>query len=405
MLNTNPTILHIDNSVPCDALKGIRVVELTEYVAAPACGRMLFDYGAEVIKIERPSGDPLRLVGNNTPCGADVDENPLFDVLNAGKKSIVLNLKEWEDMEVFHKLLETADIFLTNNRMISLRRMCIDPETLAQKYPALIYGLITGYGIDGSEKDDPGFDSVAFWGRSGFMASMPYEDGGYPMPTPTGVGDVITGITLLTGILSALVKRTKTGKGDFVTTSLLASSFWINNNMLLMTQPKYGAKYPISRSESDPTACCYKCSDENWIQIGIMDYDRHVPKLMEILGIPDMINDPRFSTQDTMREYWNELRLIFEKQFSLKTSDEWQDIIKSADIVCCKLPKFCDAVNDYQAWVNGNLEKYTFRNNATCVMPCPPVRFGSTGTMRSALGPRLGEHTDEVLNELKIKEC
>jgi crotonobetainyl-CoA:carnitine CoA-transferase CaiB-like acyl-CoA transferase len=320
MLNTNPTILHIDNSVPCDALKGIRVVELTEYVAAPACGRMLFDYGAEVIKIERPSGDPWRLVGNNTPCGADVDENPLFDVLNAGKKSIVLNLKEWEDMEVFHKLLETADIFLTNNRMISLRRMCIDPETLAQKYPALIYGLITGYGIDGSEKDDPGFDSVAFWGRSGFMASMPYEDGGYPMPTPTGVGDVITGITLLTGILSALVKRTKTGKGDFVTTSLLASSFWINNNMLLMTQPKYGAKYPISRSESDPTACCYKCSDENWIQIGIMDYDRHVPKLMEILGIPDMINDPRFSTQDTMREYWNELRLIFEKQFSLKTS-------------------------------------------------------------------------------------
>jgi crotonobetainyl-CoA:carnitine CoA-transferase CaiB-like acyl-CoA transferase len=209
MLNTNPTILHIDNSVPCDALKGIRVVELTEYVAAPACGRMLFDYGAEVIKIERPSGDPWRLVGNNTPCGADVDENPLFDVLNAGKKSIVLNLKEWEDMEVFHKLLETADIFLTNNRMISLRRMCIDPETLAQKYPALIYGLITGYGIDGSEKDDPGFDSVAFWGRSGFMASMPYEDGGYPMPTPTGVGDVITGITLLTGILSALVKRTK----------------------------------------------------------------------------------------------------------------------------------------------------------------------------------------------------
>jgi crotonobetainyl-CoA:carnitine CoA-transferase CaiB-like acyl-CoA transferase len=205
MLNTNPTILHIDNSVPCDALKGIRVVELTEYVAAPACGRMLFDYGAEVIKIERPSGDPWRLVGNNTPCGADVDENPLFDVLNAGKKSIVLNLKEWEDMEVFHKLLETADIFLTNNRMISLRRMCIDPETLAQKYPALIYGLITGYGIDGSEKDDPGFDSVAFWGRSGFMASMPYEDGGYPMPTPTGVGDVITGITLLTGILSALI--------------------------------------------------------------------------------------------------------------------------------------------------------------------------------------------------------
>ena len=400
MQNYSGKICPIDKSIPCDALKGIRVVELTEYVAAPMCGRMLADYGAEVIKIEKASGDPYRLVGNNTNCGAAEDENPLFDILNSGKKSVVLNLKDPEGMASFHKLLETADVFLTSNRFASLKKLGIDPESLAEKYPELVYGLITGYGIDGPEKDEPGFDSVAFWGRSGFMRCAPYEDGGYPMPTPTGVGDSIAGSMLLTGLLAGLLKRQRTGKGDFVTISLLGASIWANNNMVIMTEPKYSDKYPISREESNPTACGYKCADGEWIQIGIMDYARYMPRLMDVLGVPEMIKDPRFATSAAAKEHWPEMLHVFEKQFLLKTSKEWLPIVKSIDIVCCILPRFSDIASDQQAWANGNVEKFVFPNNEECVMPCPPVRFGSTGTMKSKVGPLLGEHTEEVLNSL-----
>lgn len=393
-------ICQVENSIPCDALQGFRVVELTEYVAAPICGRMLADYGAEVIKIEKATGDIYRQIGNNTAVGANVDENPLFDILNSGKKSVVLNLKEPEGMEQFHKLLETADIFLTNNRMVSLKKLGIDPESLAEKYPKLVYGLITGYGIDGPEKDAPGFDSVAFWGRSGFLRSAPYEDSGYPMPTVTAVGDTITGTMLLTGLLSALLKRERTGRGDFVTASLLGSAIWVTNSMVIMTQPKYGEKYPISRNETNPYACGYKCADGEWLQVGIVDYARYMPKLMEVLGVPDMIKDPRFATKASAKEHWPEMLHVFEPLFLTKTSKEWKELIDAIDVVCCILPRFSAISEDQQAWANGNLESFEFRNHQKSVLPCPPVRFGSTGTMRSKGGPLLGEHTEEVLGGL-----
>ena len=391
------TVLPISQSIPCDALKGYRVVELTEYVAAPMCGRMLADYGAEVIKIERPTGDPYRHQGDSTECGAKEDENPLFDVLNAGKKSVVLNLKDPADMENFHKLLADADIFLTSTRLASLKKMGLDPDTLLKKYPRLVFGLITGFGIDGPEKDDPGYDSVAFWGRSGFMLSVPYEDADYPFPPPSGVGDSVTGITLLTGLLSALLKRERTGKGDFVTASLLGSAIWVNNNMLLMTQPKYGEKYPISRSESNPVACGYKCSDGRWFQIGVMDYERYIPAILNELGIPEYLEDPRFKSILTMKENREEILKIFEQRFILKSSREWLEIMKGHDIVCSILPYFGEVASDKQAWANGNIEEYYFRNGNSCSMPCSPVRFGSTGIIRTALGPKLGEHTNKVL--------
>lgn len=400
MQNENTGILPINESIPCDALAGVRVVELTNYVAAPMCGRMLADYGAEVIKIERPTGDNWRTFGETSAVGATEDVNPHFDILNSGKKSVVLNLKDPTERDKLFKLLETADVFLTNTRLPALEKMGIGPDTLRERFPSLVYALITGYGIDGKEKDEPGFDSVSFWSRSGFMRDMPFSDFNHPMSIPVAVGDSITGETLLTGILAALLKQSRTGKGDFVTVSLLGAAIWAMNTMVLMAQPKYGQKFPFSRYERNPYACCYECADGEWLQIGIMDYLRYVPPLMEALGVPEMKDDPRFADELTAMKYREEFIRIFETQIKTKTCAEWLEIIKPLDIVCCRLPHISEVSQDEQAWANGNLEQFALRNGDTCVMPCPPVRFGSTGTMRSTYGPRLGEHTEEVLNSL-----
>lgn len=396
MEEKNAPIRPVDQSVPCDALQGIRVVELTTYVAAPMCGRMLADYGAEVIKVESVTGDPWRSVGKNVSCPATDDENPMFDVLNSGKKSAVLNLKDPDDMDTFQKLLATADVFLTNTRMKSLRKLGLDPETLGEKYPTLVFAFLSGYGIDGPEKDEPGYDSVSFWARSGLMRDITYVDSGYPMAIPTGVGDSICGSMLVSGILAALLKRGRTGKGDFVNISLLGASIWTVNNMVVMTQEKYKEPFPITREQSNPSVCNYKCADGEWIQIGVQEYDRYMPKLLEVLGRDDIANDPHFRTQAQAKPFFKELYHILVESFSKKTCQEWLDLIKPLDIVCCRLPHFSDLASDQQAWANGNLETFRFRNDETCVMPCPPVRFGSTGTSRSTWAPLLGEHTEEV---------
>lgn len=392
----------LEDSIPCKILQGIRVVELTEHVAGSMCGRMLTDYGADVIKIERPSGDPWRYVGANSCCPIDRDENPLFDVLNANKKSVVLDLKTQEGLNTMDKLVQKADIFLSNNRLKSLIKMGLDPETMREKYPRIIYGLITGYGLEGDERDEPGFDSACFWGRSGFMRDMPIEvEGGYPLPSPTAVGDSTAGALLLTGLLTALYQREKTGKGDFVTVSLLSTAMFAFNSMMVMTQPRYGRPYPMKRDEIKPYVGAYKARDGEWVQFAISNYKRHSAVFMKALGLDAMAEDPRFATEESARGYWGEMVRAFEEQFLRKDADEWVDIIRGLDITCCKLPHFSDLSNDKQLWANHYLQDYVFRNNAHCVMPCPPVRFGSTGGMYLGLAPALGENTEEVLREIE----
>ena len=382
-------------------LKGLRVVELAEFVAAPICGRMLADYGAEVIKVERPSGDNYRRTGLSVSCGGTDDENPIFDLLNSRKKSVMLNLQDPADMEAMEKLLETADVFLTSNRMGALKKMGFDPDTLRAKYPKLIYAMITGYGVEGPDKDEPGFDSVAFWGRMGVLRDA-YKDGKYPMPTPWAVGDAITGNMLLSGVLAAVMKQKQTGEGDFVTASLFGSAIWSNCIMTTFSQPKYDYVFPKTRAEAAPNGTFYCCADGEWLQYGFEDYDRFMPKLLEALGVPELIHDSMFDTRLHSLEHPQEIQQIFEKQFLLKTSKEWLEILRGMGMVCTILPHIKDVATDPQAWANGNLQNHTNRNGSTCVLPCPPVRFGSSGSFQAELAPLLGENTAEVLEGLGI---
>jgi len=195
-------------------LDGVRVVDLSTYIAAPSCARILASYGADVIKVESPKGDDLRAAQVSYFYPAETSEYSFgMDVQNAGKKGLALNLKDPAGMEAMMKLLETADVFVTNNRVKALVKMGLDYDTLHKKFPRLIHASILGYGELGPLKDKPGFDYTAYFSRGGIANSL-MEKGTSPAIPASGFGDNYAGIALSSGICAALYRQAKTGEGS-----------------------------------------------------------------------------------------------------------------------------------------------------------------------------------------------
>ena len=207
-------------------LEGIRVVELATVVAAPSCGAMMCDLGADVIKIETPSGDMWRRNAIKlAPKGQRFGK--LFENTNRGKRSIVLDLKKSEDLKNLLKLLETADVFLTNVRVKGLQRLGLDYETIRHRFPRLIYAHLTAWGRAGPHRDDAGYDAGAFWAASGIQDITRFSDDSPPSRYPGGIGDHTTGMALMSGIGMALFYRERHGRGQLVDASLLRVGTWV----------------------------------------------------------------------------------------------------------------------------------------------------------------------------------
>lgn len=387
-------------------LSGIKVIELSTFVAAPACGRLMSDLGAEVIKVESFSGDAWRNYGRNMNIPTTDEENPVFDIVNSGKKSVVLNLKKRGGMDIMLKLLAGADVFLTNTRAKSLRRLGLDYETLHVRFPKLVYATLTGFGDCGPEADSPGFDNVAFWGKSGFLVDASIEtECSYPVLGPTGVGDTVTGSALFGGICAALLKRNRTNVGEYVTVSLYGSAIWHMGSMILRAQSRYGDKFPKKRLTSNPLVCPYKCNDGEWLMLSILEHDRYFAKLCKIVGLGELVEDPRFKDVETMLQNRSLLIKGLEEKFKSKSADEWKKILIDNNIVCEKLPHFADIENSEQAKANNFIEEFQFANGGSCAMPRPAIQYSDTVMPQTSRGPLLSENTAEVLaNELGLSE-
>lgn len=378
-------------------LSGVKIVELSTFVAAPCAARILCDMGAEVIKIEGFNGDAWRVVGMNMIKHGPA-ENPVYDVYNAGKKSICINIKQEKGLACVLHFLETADVFITNIRPKSLRKLGLDPDSLMKRFPRLIFGSISGYGEIGPSANDPGFDNVAFWTRSGFLLDMAIDtEKSYPVNGPTGCGDQITGNALASGILAALFNRERTGKGEVVTTSLYATAIWNMSSMIIAAQDKYKEPYPKKRSNVNPVTTQYRCADGEWFSITILEYDRYAPVVYKLLGITEQIAAIGVTDYYTMKEHSDQVIPLMEASFLKKNRDEWVDIFRKADIVSGPMPHFNDVTKDEQAWVNGYLEEYHFKSGESCAMPVPPVQFASYKRPKSDVTPMPGDNTDEIL--------
>lgn len=383
-------------------LAGIRVVELGTHVAVPCATRFLADWGAEVIKIESLSGDQWRVVGRNQMCPISEDENPFFDIQNANKKFVALNLKDAFGLDALMRLLEKADIFISNMRLPALQKLKVDYESLKERFPRLIYGHFTGYGYDGPDAEKPGFDSVAFWARSGAMTDWGAE-GAFPIMPPTGAGDMMSGTILCCGILAALQGRQATGRGCIVSNSLLGSAVWYNGAGVVSTQ--YGNVFPKAAGRpANPLGYQYQCRDGEWLMIGVADYNGTYPKVCEVLGLDHLKEDPRFCRIDQVKLHVEEFVSILREAFAGKDRDDWLLEFGRKDIVCGKICHMRDLWSDEQVLANGYVRPVRFKNGHEALYPEVPVKFGGYDTKKSVPAKPVGADTDEVLRSLGYTE-
>lgn len=382
-------------------LEGIKVVELASFVAAPAAGRMLAEMGADVIRVESTAGDPWRFYGVN--CGLPVadEENPLFDLYNLGKRDIQLDTKTPEGKEILLRLLGEADVFITNNRLKSLVRAGLDYDSLKNRFPKLIYGLVTGYGQTGPDVDAPGYDGVAFFSRSGMLADMA-EPGGYPASAPGCVGDGATGAALFGGICAALLNRERTGMGDFVETSLFGNAVWLCGTMSAFEQ--YGYHYPKKRSEMGALYTFYKCKDGEWLHLAVTQHDRYWKPLAEALNVPELAEDERFKNAALISRNRAQLIPLLEQAFSQFDYDEIAARLRERDIVFDRMRHYRELAADPQAVANGFVKEHIYENGHSFMMAMLPVHMRNMDETGTGRGPQMGEHTDEILKQYGYSE-
>ena len=385
-------------------LDGVRVVDLSTYIAAPSCARILASYGADVIKVESPKGDDLRAAQVSYFYPAETSEYSFgMDVQNAGKKGLALNLKDPAGMEAMMKLLETADVFVTNNRVKALVKMGLDYDTLHKKFPRLIHASILGYGELGPLKDKPGFDYTAYFSRGGIANSL-MEKGTSPAIPASGFGDNYAGIALSSGICAALYRQAKTGEGERVTVSLLDTAIYGLN--WLLGASEFGSEMPSSRKKTNSAVCTtYKTKDDRWIQLALIQYDNWFPKFAtEGLNAPQLLEDERFATYAAMLNNITALVEEIEPIFATKTLAEWDEILTRLDLPFEIVQSMNEIAIDPQNWANDSIFKKELDGKNVYYIRTP-IKFTEVPMLKEEEGghgrsPKLGEDSTEILKSL-----
>ena len=385
------------------ALEGIKVIQLANFIAAAATGRYLADHGADVIIVEAAKGDPIRFTQEQEGRPQNIKENVCWEYLNGNKRCISINTKTEEGKEALFALLEDADVLLTNWRLGALQRAGLDYETLKVRFPKLIYAMILGYGKTGPDKDLPGFDFTAFFGRGGYTQNL-RRRGNDPITMIPGLGDNNVGLMLAMGIVTALFNREKTGQGDFVTTSLYETAIFNMSMMLLGVQYDGQARdYPNSIYDNmNPLNGAYRTSDDRIIQCACPNYNDRFEPFMKSIGREDLIEAGKYFPQADMiaaglvRELIDEIQKTF-LEGDMKTMD---DKLRAGDIPHSIAYSWEDIMNDPQAHAVGAFYDVTCPNGVVRKATHTPVRLESEGEIDGRTAPMIGEQGREVLKEV-----
>jgi crotonobetainyl-CoA:carnitine CoA-transferase CaiB-like acyl-CoA transferase len=384
-------------------LQGLKVVDFTAYIAGPGAACILADWGADVIKVERPEGDAMRHIFGDLK--TDLGANPTFDLDNRGKRGIVLDISKPEGREALAKLAAQADVFLTNVRPASLKRAGLDDETLRKANPRLVYAVITGYGLEGPDAHKPGFDVTAFWARAG-VASMTAPKGMDPFLIRSGVGDHTTSLATVSAILAALYERERTGRGRLVQTSLLATGVYVMGSDLAV-QLKFG-RLASARTRDNPInaiANLYKSADGRWFVHNPRGASGGWEAFCQAAGRPDLVTDERFASGKARRENARALTAELDAAFGALPFEEIARRLDAADLVWAPVQTPADVAVDPQAAAAGAFVEVEDGQGGTFRSVASPARFPGADAERRPASPKLGEHTREVLTELGYGEA
>jgi crotonobetainyl-CoA:carnitine CoA-transferase CaiB-like acyl-CoA transferase len=374
---------------------GLKVIDCASFIAAPAAATVLSDFGADVIKIEPPGeGDLYRSLHtrSGSPKGP-ADYAWMLDSRN--KRGLALDLKAPGGHEVLQRLVKAADIFITNMPLPVRRRLKTGFEHLAPLNPRLIYASFTAYGETGPEAEKTGFDSTAYWARSGLMDVVRPDAEATPARSAPGMGDHPSAMALYGAIVTALYRRERTGLGGQVSSSLIANGLW--SNSYFVQAKLIGSEFPPRPPRThtiNPLSNSYRCKDHRWFILSMVNEARQFEPFMQAIGLSDLI--PRFELQADRQKHSPELIAIFDKLFAERPLAEWRKILDDAGITFGVVGTLDDIVHDEQARHAGVIVPLADGSAETV---SSPFNLDCETKRRPGPAPRIGQHTDEILRE------
>jgi formyl-CoA transferase len=377
--------------------EGLKVLDCASFIAAPAAATVLSDFGADVIKIEPPgAGDPYRQL-SSLPGYPQSQHNYCWMLDARNKRSLALDLSKPEGQAVLHRLVEQADVFITNYPPAVRARLGITYETLAPLNARLIYASFTGYGETGDEANKPGFDSNAWWARSGLMDTVKPHTSAAPARSVPGMGDHPSSLALFSAIVTALYQRERTGKGTRVGSSLVANGVWSSG--CFAQAALCGATFidrPPREQGLNAITNHYQCRDGRWLMLSLLNEDRQWPVLAKCMGLEALIDDPRFATKAGRHARATELIKIFDEVFATADLAEWRRRLDASGLIFGVVATMGDIPHDRQMLANDVLVPF---EGDTMLTINSPLWVEGAEKVAPRHPPEVGQHSDDILRE------
>lgn len=386
-------------------LAGIKIVEVAMWAFVPACGGMLCDLGAEVIKIEPPTGDPLRgLSIGAIGGGSKIDLS--WESYNRGKKSVTLDLKQPEGREVLAKLLTDADVFLTNLLPPARKAMGIDADTIRGKFPNIIYASGSPTGPKGPDSAKGGYDSISFWARGGVSSALTEDDADYPVGPPgPAFGDTLSGSMLAGAICAAIAKRAMTGEPSTVDVSLLGTAMWSMQRFIAQSTMDGRQRFPRPSSPKPHNVLVnnYRTADDRFVALCMLQADKYWAGFCEVAGKPEWAQDPRYATAALRNENMDACYADMKALFASKTLAEWKEILLKQDGQWDPVQDVGELHKDAQVVANNLVQTVDYGDGSTIPLVAVPWLFDGE-PMNARRSPELGADSDAVLASLGYDE-
>ena len=385
--------------MPESLFTGLKVIDCASWIAGPAAATILSDFGADVIKIEPPGvGDPWR--GRGPLPGRDVDY--YWQLTSRNKRSLAIDLKHEDGIAALHKLITSADVFVTNFPLPVRDRLKLSADHLMALNPRLIYASFTAYGEEGAEAAKTGFDSTAYWARTGLMDQVRAEATTPPARSMPGMGDHPSATGLYAAIVTALYRREKTGEGGVVQSSLLQNGLWANG-CAVQTRlfGEHIAHRPVREDAPNALANHYQTSDGRWFIMALFNEQRQLPGFLSAIGREDLIRDPRFATGDARKANARDLLQILDAEFARRDLAEWRTILDGVGVTFGIVATVNETLTDQQMRDCGAL--VPFEDSETLTVSSP-FHLRGVDKIPPRRAPALGQHNDAVLREAGYSE-